>query len=231
MSRSNPTTNLNPSKKFFNWAGSEGKLVYYDKQKEERVPEKLPFTFMVLDQLSTITGFSEQDKSSYWSNEVRNIKQDELTVKTSSGVKEVGKYEDLQNVRNKGAKYAKSIYIAYKENDVLAIGNIKASGAALTAWIEFSNKHDVYKCAVALTGNEAAKKGTTEYFIPVFEPVVIGEESDKEAVELDKELQKYFKDYFGYQKVDDVQATNVAPDYIPSDDELDEPIDLSDIPF
>ena len=36
MSRSNPTETLsNPSTKFIDWSGSEGKFKYYDKEKKE----------------------------------------------------------------------------------------------------------------------------------------------------------------------------------------------------
>lgn len=231
MSRSNPTTK-NPAGKFLSWSGSKGELVYYDKEKEERVAEQLPFMFMVLDELNTITGFCEQDSSSYWSNEVRSIKNDELTVKTSAGTKQVGKYSELTEVRSKGAKYAKSVYIAYKENGSLVIGNFKVYGAALTAWIEFCRKADVYKSAVTLTGSEEATKGTTKYFIPKFETIKISDETNAEAVELDKQLQTYLNQYFAYVPEEHEEAQTVAP---AKDDVVydvsDEPINLDDIPF
>ena len=80
MSRSKPATTT-PCKRFFEWSGGTGTLHYYDKEKKDRVEVKLPFTFLILDELATITGFCEQDSSRYWSNEVRSISKDELVVK------------------------------------------------------------------------------------------------------------------------------------------------------
>ena len=249
MSRSNPTP-TNPANKFFTWKGSTGELVYYDKEKKENISVKLPFTFLVLDQLATVTGFAEQDQSSYWSNEVRNIVREELTVRTSAGTKQVGLYKDLADVRSKGAKYAKSIYISYKDGDEWVIGNIKASGAALTAWIELSNTCAVGNGKVTLTGSTEAKKGTTKYFVPTFKWDSSDTNEDEIAIELDKELQVYLSQYLA-KRDDRVPAEDVDPELgkatpeqeadfakrkaakkdVVIEDIGDEPINLDDIPF
>ena len=193
MSRSQPQL-TNPGKHFFRWSGEKGTLSYWDKENEQEVEVKLPFEFLPIDQLATITGFCEQDKSSYWSNEVRTLR-DEFTVKTSAGTKQVGLYKDLADVRAKGAKYAKSIYIVYKFEDEWVIGNIKAHGACLTAWIEFNNKHKVENGKVILTGSTEGTKGKTVYQIPTFEYVSCTKEENDVSIELDKELQIYLSQY------------------------------------
>lgn len=200
MSRSQPTQ-TNPAYKFFSWSGGRGQLEYYDKEKQERFTMELPFHFLVLDQLATVTGFSDEDQSSYWSNEVRSVAKEELTVKTSKGTKQTGLYKDLADVRAKGAKYAKSIYIAYYEGDEMVIGNIKASGAALTAWIELSNRFHVENGKVVLTGSEEAKKGTTIYFTPTFEWENSDPDDDQKAIKLDKELQIYISQYLAASNI------------------------------
>ncbi len=206
MSRSNPTS-TNPAKRFFRWSGSEGQLSYYDKDKKKDVKIDLPFSFLVLDQLATITGFCEQDSSSYWSNEVRSVAKEEFIVRTSKGAKQTGLYSALTDVRSKGAKYAKSIYVAYKEGDDYVIGNIKASGAALTAWIELSGKCIVTNGRIVLKGSEEATKGATKYQIPVFEWDHSTPEEDSLAVELDKELQIYLNQYLSAAQFDRIQET------------------------
>lgn len=195
MSRSQPVL-TNPSKHFFRWSGSKGHLSYYDKELSEEVVVKLPFEFMPLDQLSTITGFCEQDKSSYWSNEVRSLRS-ELTVKTSMGTKEVGLYKDLTEARAHGAKYAKSIYCAYTDSETgeYVIGNLKAYGAALTAWIEFCRNKVVENGKVILTGSTEDKKGTNKYYVPVFEYQSCEPLEQETAIKLDKELQVYLSVY------------------------------------
>lgn len=203
MSRSNPTP-TNPAHRFFKWSGSTGNLVYYDKEKQEEIIVKLPFEFLVLDELATIAGFCEPDQSNYWSNEVRSVAKEELTVKTSAGTKQTGLYRELADVRSKGAKYAKSIYLAYKDavEDDWVIGNLKAYGAALTAWIELSQKHQLSLGKIILRGSEEAKKGTTTYYTPVFEWTHAETLEDEAAKALDKILQTYLSQYLTAPKED-----------------------------
>lgn len=209
MSRSNPTIS-NPAVKFFRWAGGNGELVHYDKEQEKEIVEKLPFEFLVLDQLATIAGFSDEDQSGFWSNEVRNTKTDELTVRTSKGTKFTGLYADLMGDRNcTGAKYAKSVYIAYKDGGAYTIGNFKIYGAALTSWIDFCKSKNVLKCGVSLTGKgDVQTKGKTEYYLPVFDATQPKPEDDSAANLLDQELQIYLHQYFASKRVDDEVATS-----------------------
>lgn len=208
MSRSNPTAK-NPSKRYLQWSGGEkggGNLNWYDKEEGKNNVMKLPFTFLVLDELNTITGFSESDHSGLWANEIRDIQNDILTVKSKSGVKARGTYDKIKDeVKAKGGKYAKSVYIAFKdETGELVIGNFKIYGAALTAWIEFNKKFDVYKCAVILSGATQAKKGATTYFVPVFDGRGVSEATQKVAEQLDQELQAYVSNYMS-RKPDDAE--------------------------
>jgi len=236
MSRSKPATTT-PCKRFFEWSGGTGTLHYYDKEKKDRVEVKLPFTFLILDELATITGFCEQDSSRYWSNEVRSISKDELVVKTSAGIKQSGLYKNLADVRAKGAKYAKSIYISFCEPSTgeWLMGNIKAYGAALTAWIEFSSTCVPMNGKVTITGSQKAKKGATEYYTPVFEYSSASSDENDVAFELDKELQGYLDNYLSAVDADDEKQEIEVPqparraEHVFDADE--EPINLDDIPF
>lgn len=238
MSLSRPNIK-NPAVRFMQWRGGEaggGKVQYYDKETEENVDVPLPFTFLVLDELNTISGFNDNEKSSYWSNEVRNLMTDEFTVRTKSGVKARGKYAELGDVKSRGAKYAKSVYIAYKdETGEMIISNLRLMGAALTAWIEFQKKFDVSKCAVSITAAKKAKKGATTYFMPIFEGREMSDTTRNEAIRLDVQLQAYLDSYFVRQPdMDEVTETKdneitSAPDVtIESDDDT---IDVSEVPY
>jgi len=191
MSRSNNTDVTTPVKKRFEWSGSEGKIKSYDSAKKENEWFELPFTFLVLDKLSTIAGFSDADQSGFWSNEVRNVKTDILTVRTRKGVEQEGLYADLTPTLNKGAKYAQSVYIAFYEGDELVIGNIKIYGSALGSWIDFQKDNDVYSMAVTIQSATPAKKGATKYFVPVYVAKPVSEETNKKAAIMDAELQVY----------------------------------------
>jgi hypothetical protein len=199
MSRSEPTL-ANPAQHFFQWAGSRGKLEWYDKTNQKRVEVRMPFEFLVLDELATMTGYSKLDASPYFANEVRNTTKEPFTVKTTKGVKQVGLYKDLADVRAKGAKYAKSVYIAHKDaTGEYVVGNIKMSGSALTAWIEFGRNHVVQHGKIILKPGAKLTAPTGDYYPPVFEWVHSSSDEDSTAQKLDKGLQEYLRQYQAVQ--------------------------------
>ena len=235
MSLSNPTAK-NPATRFLQWRGGAeafkdektkktrhegGRVTYYDKEandgKGAEIEVALPFSFIVLDQLHTITGYSEPQRSGFWSNEVRDLKNETLTVKTKAGTVARGAYDAIKDqIKSKGAKYAQSVYIAFKdESGELQIGNLKIAGAALTSWIEFQKKYDVSQCAIFITDEpKLAKKGTNYYFTPEFDGQNMSEATKKAAVKLDEEVQRYLNTYFS--------RTPVADDEIVDDEDLED---------
>lgn len=238
MSRSNPAP-TSPARKFFAWAGSTGVLQHYDKETKTRIDAKLPFSFMVLDELTTIGGFSDSDKSGIWSNEVRTV-EDPLIVRTSAGILATGNYNDLKDqLKARGGKYARSVYIAYQEPDgesfEWAIGNIKLTGAALGGWFDFHRIVDVNKGGVRITGAYEDKKGSNTFQVPVFEHVDMTPADEEVAIELDHQLQAYLTSYLKTKQVDALSAEAADADIISTDvvleDIEDKPIDLSEIPF
>lgn len=197
MSRSQPTLQ-NPAEHFMEWSGSKGELSWWNKDKQARVPVKLPFTFMVLDELATITGYSKPDKSGFWSNEVRSTVKEELTVRMKSGVRYVGMYKNEQGIVQmpKGARYTKSVYIAHLGgNGDYIMGNLKLSGSALTAWIEFGNGCKPENGTVTLTGSETVEGELGEYHVPKFEYRSSNDVENEAAMTLDKQLQIYLSQY------------------------------------
>lgn len=202
MSLSNPTL-TNPAQHFFQWSGSLGQLTWYDKENKKNVQVKLPFSFIVLDQLATITGYSKSDESGFWSNEVRNIKKDELFVRTKKGPFEAGYYDNLTQTMKRGGKYAKSIYIAHKIGEEWVIGNIKAHGSALSAWIEFTKIHNAEKGKISMAKGEAQDAPTGRFYPPAFTFEKWSDEEYQTAVKLDRELQIYLSQYLSTPKVDD----------------------------
>lgn len=275
MSLSRPQAK-NPATRFMQWKGGAekisetvdgkkseryegGKLTWYDKEAKEDVEVKLPFSFMVLDSLHTVTGYSESSRSGFWANEVRNLKTETLVVKTKqgSGVRTVasGTYDQIKDeIKSQGGKYTQSVYIAFKDDSgELAIGHLKISGAALTAWIEFQKKFDISKCAVFITDEpKLEKKGSNYYFSPVFDGQNMSESSKSAAVKLDEELQRYLDTYLSRKVEDEEDAYATSVEELEDDAEAttDEPanepaeateapapkqdedkINLSDVPF
>jgi len=226
LSQDRPT---NPAKRFMKL--KSGAVSYYDKESQENVNVPTPLEFIVLDQLATVKGWSDQDESGYWSNEVRSVGRDILTVRTSSGTKESGIWRDIKgSLGVAGSKYHSSVYIATKGRDGLEISNLSLTGAALNAWIEFTQKNRINTNKITLTGWNDAKKGSVSYKVPVFEASSMTDDEKSEGIELDRQLQAYLSEYFSYTPDDGHDSeTPVRKDTVTEVD--DEPINLDDIPF
>jgi len=206
VSRSSPTIQ-NPASHFIDWRG--GKLGYWDKEQEKVINVPLPFSFMPLDQLHTITGYSDTDQSGFWSNETKSTK-DTFNVRTKKGTRYVGAYKNAQGIPQvpTGARYTKSVYIAYKDGATYQLANLKLTGAALNAWIDFCGHQNVENGTVTLTGSTEGKKGATTYQIPTFEYRASTDEEDKMATNLDKVLQSYLSEYLKNSDEDEQTGTD-----------------------
>jgi len=195
MSLSNNTELVSPCTRYFEWSATDGKIKWYNKEAKENVFVKLPFTFIVLDILSTVKGFSDETQGGIWSNEVRDTRKDMLTVRTKRGVMAQGVYQDIKGAVQ-GVRFTQSVYIAYKGDDKqLVIGNFQMSGVTNSEFIEFRKGHKIYGNAIVITGAEDRTKGATKYKAPIFELKDASEETIAEATALDVELQEYLKVY------------------------------------
>lgn len=237
MSFSNPTT-TNPARKFFKWKGGNGSLVWYDKESESEIPVTLPFRFIVLDELTTIKGYSDANMSGIWSNEIRNLKEEVLNVKTKGADIATGTYEQIKDkVKSSGGKFARSVYIAYQqpqgEDGEWVIGNINFAGASVGDWFEFNKKNNLQVQGAILSGKKEDSKGATKFFVPTFDVWQFQPSDIETGIELDKELQKYLNTYFDRRANEDNETTIVkeAVDEVVLEDIDDKPIDLSEIPF
>lgn len=230
MSLSNQTSTVNPAK--HRLRVKSGSVNYYDKDTEKNVDVSLPLSFVVLDQLATVKGWSDADQSGYWSNEVKKAGQDVITVRTSKGQKASGVWKEIKNdPAVSGAKFNASVYIAAQGRNGLEIQNIALSGASLNAWIEFVNANKGVlngKHKVVISGFSDEKKGAVKYQVPVFETAEITEEELAEATKLDVELQEYLTAYFENRRGEELVATAAS-----REDGLDDEdtLDLDAIPF
>jgi hypothetical protein len=201
MSRSNPTeNNPNPSERWFEWKGGDGKFTYYDKDKKESVDVKLPFRFLVLDQLSTITGYNKKAKSGIHANEIKDVSSDPFVVKFFTGEQiAAGLWSEIkEKVAYAKGKFANSCYIAFKDGAELKIGNIRWSGCALGPWFDFTKKNrtEINTKAVCLTAGEEDTTGDVTFTPPEFSIIDTTPETDDQAKELDRKLQQFLAGYF-----------------------------------
>lgn len=211
MSRSNPTeSTTHISTRWLEYKGDVGEFSYYDKEatKEDgtkganvNLGQKL--TFLWLDETFTITGYIEGG-GGVVSNEIRRIREDVLTVRQlKSGNTFSGQWNKttpegeafIAKVKAIGGKFTANLYIAYKSGDELKIGVLQLKGSAYSKWSEFfrANKDAVRTGAVSIVEHLDGKKGAVKFKTPVFKIVKTSEESDKAAIELDRQLQEFLK--------------------------------------
>ncbi len=228
MARQNPDGERlsNPAQLFLEWSGKHSCFFYYDKEKEEKVQVKLPFTFIVLDTLHTLKGFNEKEEIGYYSNEIKDFKTQQFKVKSKNGVEWEGLYDSFKDAyKAKGGKYGQSVYIAIKnEEGKLIIANIFMSGSALAGgkrkegktiteiggWMDFVGKYqkELYSKAVSVSTAEQCTKGDNTYYVPVFKLVEVSKETDDEAGVLQGEVVEYIKEYLLNTQL--AQAVNEA---------------------
>lgn len=209
MSLSNPKQE-NPVTKWIEYSGETGKFFFYDKEKAEKVnmPDKL--SFIVLEEMNTITGFSKNYTSGIYSNEVLDVSKEKLHVKTFKGAfSAVGLYKDIkETVVSQGGHFTKSVYavIIRADGTLTEIVNFKFKGAGLQGW--FDKKVSVYKSAVNFSDTITGKTGNIVYKVPVFTAIPFTEIQYKEACMKEQELQKYLEQYKNKQIIEDTIPVN-----------------------
>lgn len=224
MSRTAPVTkSQNPASRFYEWAGGSdgGVFTYYDKtvmgaddKQGSNVSVKLPFAFIVLDELSTIRGWCDATESGIFANEVRDTVAEPFVVKSFDGpVIAEGFYREIRDrVAAAGGRFTATIYIAYKEVDKLKIGAVQLHGAALNAWVEFrkSAGSAIYSKAVKVSSYKEGKKGSIIFRTPVFSLIDCSKEADDAAGLLQEELKKYHTEYFSRTKQQAATSTEAG---------------------
>jgi hypothetical protein len=199
MSFSNPRA-VNPVSKFIKFNGASGKFDYWDKSKGENGESvEMPIErigFIVLDELNTMTGFNERAKAGIYSNEVSDLRSEELNVRVfKTDISIAGLYENIKDkAKGIGAKFTKSVYGALVTGkDSLELVNFQLSGSAFGGWMD--KKVDVSKQGVRVMGLADGEKGAIKYKIPVFVGFEISDSLRAKAIEMDKELQEFLKQY------------------------------------
>jgi hypothetical protein len=262
MSRTNPNQigSPNPCTRWHEWDGSNGLVRYYDKErantdgtKGATVNLKLPFTFIMLDELATVKGWHDASDSGITSNEVRDTRTDVMVVRAhKGGVIATGLYADIRDrVSVAGGNFTANIYIAYRDGEQLRLGSIQFKGVALKNWMEFkkTNAKALWEQAVQIVSYKDGKKGNISFRSPTFALRECSQATNDAAGELQKVIAEYLKEYFARTK--SVQAAHApqhqpqasAPAHPPMDDPNydhaltdepptgDEPPPSDDVPF
>ena len=163
------TPQSNPATKFIDWKSNEKQFSYYDKEKSENVLIPLPFKFLVLDELHTVKGWNDATESAIFSNEVKFISKEVMTVKPFKG-NEIAKglYKDIkEKIQAAGAHYVKSIYIMLEDG---SLANLQLKGSAVQEWGEFTKKtrNRLPDEWVVVKSFKEGKKGAVKFTMPEF---------------------------------------------------------------
>lgn len=214
--------NQNPTSKFMEWKSNDKSFSYYDKEIKDNVLVKMPLTFLVLEEFHTVKGYSDQHKTGIYSNEVLDIEDEEIEVKTYKGrLIAKGLYKDIKGVvKTAGGNYFKSIYAVTKEGELV---NLSFKGAAVSKWSNLTEKGAWKRLKdewVTVEDVEKHKKGTVEYTTPNFKfNTSLSETEFNMVAEKGTELKEWLGRYFSKKKepVNEVEVNAV--------------VDLSDLDF
>lgn len=192
MSLSEPKIS-NPCKKFIEFSGSKGIFQYWDKETKSNIEVKFPIQFIVLDELSTIKGYSYATQSGIFSNEVHNLNKEDLHVRTFKGNQSrSGKYADIKaDIAAMGGKFHKSIYVGIVNGDDIELANFQLKGAAMKAWID--KEVNATMVSVVVEDCKPGKNGKVAYKIPNWKGKEVSRALMDKACAMDKELQAFFK--------------------------------------
>ncbi len=219
MSKSNPKLE-NPCKKFIDFKSDKGQFFFYDKENEVQMELPLPIYFVVLDELSTISGYNKKNDCGIYSNEVHRTTDEIFRVKTFKGGESIiGMYADIKDsIKALGGKYTKSVYaLLIKDGGETELVNFKFKGAAFSAWLD--KTMDADKVVVGIINTFEEKNGNTTYRVPVFKPFKLTSELNEKAIEADKVLQKYLKEYKAQQPEKEIAKAEAIDETIPAKDE------------
>lgn len=220
------TPQSNPATKFFDWKSNDKCFSYYDKEKKENVLVQLPFKFLVLDELHTIKGWNDATQSAIYSNEVKFIGTETMTVKPFKG-NEIAKglYKDIkEKVKSAGGHYVKSIYIMLEDG---SLANLQLKGSSVQKWGEFTQKtrNRLPDEWVVVEKAVDGKKGAVKFSTPDFK--FLNSISDAEADLADEAfntLEAYLTTYLVKSEpisTDDNALNALGSDGMPTDDDLD----------
>jgi len=206
MSRSNPTESTqHVATRWIEYNGEFGTFRYYDKEhinddgsKGANIDLGSKLVFLYLDTTYTVTGWSDANSAGIYANEMKDISNGILTVKCFKGnaAPHIGNWVSIKDaVKAMGGKFTANVYIAYKNGDSLEIGVLQLKGAAYAEWNEFAKKKGkaLIEGAVSIASHKDGKKGSVKFKTPIFDTIPVSEKSNLAAIELDKELQGFFK--------------------------------------
>ncbi len=162
--------NNNPCKKYMEWKSNDKKFSYYDKEQSKNILVDLPLKFVTLFEFHGVRGWNDASESGIYSNEVKYIGKEELSVKSfKGGAIATGLYKDIKSkVQGAGGNYCKILYVMFESKEIACI---MLKGSAVKEWGDFTQKNRMRLPDewVLISGAKDMKKGSVKYSVPTFE--------------------------------------------------------------
>lgn len=251
-------TSPNPAQRYYRWSGGEkkveingetvkklkGELVYWDG--ETMQSQELPFTFCVLEQTSSVTGFAPKGAGNnvrYYSNEITSFDEPIRVTRRDDNGSEViadGIYQEVKKNLPQGCKFQTNLYIYNPETQRIERINLK--GSALSEYISFGQKNKgIYEHTLTLSVGEEHTNGTVDYVSPKF---TMGDKYTNEDMKILAEQDRILVDYLKFKRdanmqgISETDSNGEAIDQTPSayegeqsQDNQGETLNLGEIPF
>lgn len=247
----------NPAKLYLRWKGGAekvrengeekiegGKLLYWDKEKQEEVEVPLPLVFCPLEITYGYAGFIP-DKGRIWSNEILDFKTQNIRVNITGDDTDTiceGVYDVIKDkAYASGARLQTYVYAYCKQ--LGGIVRLNLGGSARSAWKEFTKKvklSSVYEHPISIQADEPQESKLGPYVPPKYElGQAYADDVIKKLTEEDKVVIDYLKYLSDRNSQYSVEPNNVFPEE-PSQEIPEsvqetmgggEEIDLSDVPF
>lgn len=247
----------NPATLYLRWKGGAekirengeekiegGKLLYWDKEKQEEVDVPTPLVFCPLEITYGYTGFIP-DKGRIWSNEILDFKSQNITVHITGEDDNIvcsGVYDEIKDkAYANGARLQTYVYAYCKQ--LGGIIRLNLGGSARTAWKEFTKKvklSAVYESPISISVDEPKESKLGPYVPPKYE---LGAKYSDDVVAKLREQDAIVIDYLKYLQSRNEQYASEPNNEFPEDVSQEIPeavqetmgggdeIDLSEIPF
>lgn len=183
----------NPSQYYLEWNSEKNSFCYYTKETDEQTAFPLPFQFLPLKFMTTISGYDKDRKQGIYANEVFDTRLEHFRVKYRDGSHLVnGLYADIKDeLQAVGGRYVRSIYAMTQKGKLV---NIKLRGEQMINFGVIEKHGNRWKDEwIQVATTESKVYNEKPYTVPVFS--FSGSLTQQEAKKAD-EAYRLVSDYF-----------------------------------
>lgn len=193
-----------PVKKRLEFKGGkdQGYFVYWDSEQKKEVKVSFPLYIIPVEKTHVIRGWSNKHKANIFSNDVKDLREEELNVRAfGKGKGKVidivsGLYEDIKGSlgggKYHGRIYAVSLTSKGKPDELI---QIDLKGSNLGAWIEAEISVNEGRIIKIVEDKTIYENGSTLYRKASYVKTDVREDILEECKEFDRELQEFLGQY------------------------------------